>query len=131
VDVFPTLCELAGIKVPDYLQGTSMVPLLDDPDRAWKSAIFSQFHRRPIESIDGQRYMGYAIRTDRYHYIDWYFWDNENKVPLDHVASELYDHKNDPKENVNIVSDPENVRLVEELRKKLKAGWRFARPSEN
>ncbi len=128
VDVFPTLCELAGIEVPDYLQGTSMVPLLNDPDREWKSAIFSQFHRRPRVAIDGQRYMGYSMRTDRYHYIEWYYWDDKNKVALDYVTAELYDHQNDPEENVNIAPNPLNSKLIDELGKKLKAGWRSARP---
>jgi iduronate 2-sulfatase len=128
VDVFPTLCELAGIDVAEYLQGTSMVPLLNDPDREWKTAIFSQFHRRPRVSIDSLRYMAYAIRTERYHYIEWYFWDNENKEPLDYVASELYDHQTDPDENINIAEYPDNAKLLDELSRSLKAGWRAARP---
>lgn len=130
VDVFPTLCELAGIDVADYLQGTSMVPLLDDTERPWKSAIFSQFHRRAKVSIDSLRYMGYAMRTDRYHYIEWYYWDNDNKVALDYVASELYDHQTDPGENTNIADIPENKDLVNDLSKALKDGWRAARPEQ-
>ena len=47
VDIFPSLCEMAGIPAPDYLQGDSFVPLMTKPDRAWKQAAFSQFHRRP------------------------------------------------------------------------------------
>ena len=67
VDIFPSLCELAGIEVPDYMQGTSFVPVLENPDRAWKQAAFSQFHRRPKVSADGGRYMGYSINTPKYH----------------------------------------------------------------
>jgi len=129
VDVFPSLLDLAGIEIPDYLQGTSIAPLMDNPDQEWKSAIFSQFHRRPRIAYDGQRYMGYGMRTERYHFIDWYFWDNENKVPLNYAACELYDHKNDPQENINIADKPENQELINNLRKELKAGWRAARPA--
>ncbi len=128
VDIFPTLCELAGIEIPDYLQGTSFVPLLNDPGREWKSAIFSQFHRRPRVAIDGQRYMGYGMRTERYHYIEWYHWDNKNKVPLDSVTCELYDHSVDPEENYNIAAREENSELVKQLSEKLNSGWREARP---
>ena len=128
VDIFPTLCELSGIDLPDYLQGTSMVPLLKDPHREWKSAIFSQFHRRPRITPDGQRYMGYGMRTERYHYIDWYYWDNEEKVPLGFVSSELYDHENDPDENNNIAGNEVNKELVKALHKQLLAGWREALP---
>ena len=43
VDLFPTLCELAGVPVPQHLEGHSFVPLLDDADRSWKRAAFSQY----------------------------------------------------------------------------------------
>ena len=69
VDLFPTICELAGIEIPTYMQGLSMAPLMDKPDRDWKTAAFSQFHRRPKVSADGQRYMGYSINTKTHHYI--------------------------------------------------------------
>ena len=130
VDIFPTLCELTGIMVPDYMQGTSMAPLLNDPEREWKTAIFSQFHRRPRVSPDQKRYMGYAMKTERYHYIEWYYWDNDNHIPADYVACELYDHNNDPEENRNISNIPENAELVKQLSAQLKAGWREARPKQ-
>ncbi|OEJ99423.1 iduronate-2-sulfatase [Flavivirga aquatica] len=43
VDMYPTLCELADIELPSHLEGQSFVPLLDNPNKAWKSAVFSQF----------------------------------------------------------------------------------------
>jgi len=88
VDIFPSLCELAGVEIPDYMEGKSFVPLLENPDRKWKSAAFSQFHRRPKVSADGQRYMGYSINTDTYHYIEWYRWDHKSGTRGDFVSSE-------------------------------------------
>lgn len=43
VDIFPTLCELAEIPVPQQLEGHSFVPLLQDPTQTWKQAAFSQY----------------------------------------------------------------------------------------
>ncbi|MGQ1910850.1 sulfatase [Marinifilum sp. RC60d5] len=43
VDMYPTLCELAGIEKPAHLEGQSFVPLLTNPEKEWKSAVFSQF----------------------------------------------------------------------------------------
>lgn len=125
VDIYPALCELAGLNVPPQLEGTSFVPLLNDCARPWKRAAFSQFLREGIwVAPDGIAYMGYAIRTERYRYVDWMNWDTRK-----YVGHELYDHQTDPQENVNIADLPGNREIVEELRKRLRAGWREALPT--
>jgi iduronate 2-sulfatase len=43
IDIYPTLCDLAGIDQPPHLEGVSYAPLLDAPHQNWKSAAFSQF----------------------------------------------------------------------------------------
>ena len=43
VDIFPSLCELAGLPIPDHTEGHSFVPLLDNPNQTWKKAAFSQY----------------------------------------------------------------------------------------
>jgi len=43
IDMYPTLCELAGLELPEHLEGQSFVPLLNNPSHAWKTAAFSQF----------------------------------------------------------------------------------------
>jgi iduronate 2-sulfatase len=43
VDIFPTLCDLAGVAKPSHLEGHSFVPLLDEPNKPWKKAAFSQY----------------------------------------------------------------------------------------
>lgn len=130
VDIFPTLCELSGVDVPLYLQGTSFAPLLDKPDKSWKSAVFSQFHRRPRITPDGKRYMGYSMRTGQYHYIEWFFWDINNKLPTELAGIELYDFNSDPDENRNIANQDINKQLIEKLSVQLHNGWRAALPGE-
>jgi iduronate 2-sulfatase len=116
VDMFPSLCELAGIPVPDYLQGDSFVPLLSEPEQPWKKAAFSQFHRRPRVSADGKRYMGYSVNTADYHYIAWYGWDHKNGAAGDFVSAELYDRMEDATETLNLAGLPEYTDTEEEMK---------------
>ena len=115
VDIYPTLCDLCGLPVPEGLEGTSLAPVIDRPDRPWKTAAFSQYPRGKV--------MGYSIRTDRYRYTEWL-----PRSGGDPVARELYDHREDPQENVNLANRPENKDLVAKLTKQLKAGWKAAVP---
>ncbi len=117
VDIYPTLCELAGLSLPDHLEGTSFAPLLDRPDRSWKAAAFSQY---PHGSFTGR-----SIRTDRYRFTRWTAKNKPNEV----AGLELYDHQTDPAENTNIAHLPENTELVRRLSTQLGAGWREALPA--
>ncbi len=124
VDIYPTLSELAGLPVPEHLQGVSLAPLLDDPEHPWKSAVFSQFLREGIWiAPDGIEYMGYAVRTDRYRYVRWVNW-----VTGELAARELYDHQLDPGENVNLAGRPEYAETLAQLEAVQQAGWRPALP---
>lgn len=128
VDMFPSLCELASVEVPDYLQGTSFVPLLEDPELAWKPAVFSQFHRRPKVSADGNRYMGYSIVTEAYHYIEWYEWDAETGTRGEYKDRELFDRKRDPNETINLSQNTQNEEMMNDLSVRLADGWVSAIP---
>ena len=113
VDMYPTLCELAGLSPPPRLEGASMAPLLDDPGRPWKTAVFSQFPR----GFQG-RIMGRAVRTSRYRYVEW-----SQRFGGKLVAREIYDLHTDPFENVNVANRPEYKELVSELSSFLWNGW--------
>ena len=131
VDLYPTLCELAGLPIPTTLEGTSMVPLLEDPARTWKAAAFSQFPRparssRPKVQAESDDKMGYSMRTDRYRYIEWRFVERPEVI----AARELYDHQSDPMENTNLADQPAMADLVHELHEQLKTGWRGAKPPQ-
>ena len=43
VDIYPSLCDMAGIPIPEHLEGVSFKPLVDNPGKSWKNAVFSQF----------------------------------------------------------------------------------------
>ena len=122
VDVYPSLAELAGLPLPEHLEGTSFAPLLDDPGRPWKKAAFSQFPR----DVAGKHLMGYSMRTDRYRLTRWVDRDNHEKVD----AVELYDHHTDPQENQNVAADPAHSETLKQLTQQLLVGWRGAKPPQ-
>ncbi len=98
LDLYPTLCDLAGIKKPDHLDGRSLVPLINQPDRSWKSAVTG-------------RYRGWdTLRTPRYRYS---FFRNSNGSV---VTDMLYDHQIDPAETVNIAGRDDTKKERERLR---------------
>ncbi|MBN2513774.1 MAG: sulfatase [Sedimentisphaerales bacterium] len=94
VDLYPTLCELAGLARPDshQLEGRSVVPLLRSCHIEWKEAVFSEWAG------------GKAVKTDRYLYTEW---ANDKNM--------LFDHHLDPFENTNIAGKPENAELIKRL----------------
>ena len=120
VDVYPTLVELCGLPRPQKLEGTSVVPLLDDPARPWKFAAFSVYQKSVPEL--GGRALGRAMRTSRYRLIEW------RGEKSGTVVRELYDHENDPRETVNLAASPENAQLIEKLASQLRDGPAKAAP---
>lgn len=99
LDIYPTLCDLAGITAPKELQGASLVPIMDDPRASVKPAARSQYPRGSEKNTT----MGYAWRDERYRYVQWMQVNKPDAAP---VATELYDYEKDPDETRNLVSDP-------------------------
>ena len=122
VDLYPTLCELCGLDTPSHLEGTSFVPLLDDPLRPWKSAAFGQVRRTHPE--DGGRLMARTMVTGRYRLTRWQRMDRPDAVE----ATELYEREDDPLETVNLADDPARAGELRHLNAMLDAGWRGALP---
>ncbi len=109
VDIYPSLCELAGIPVPGHVEGSSFAPLINDPRQAWKQAAFSQYPR-------GGSVMGYSMRTSRYRYTQWI------RAGGTLEAVELYDHQNDSQENHNLAVRAEHQDLLQKLNQQLQHG---------
>ena len=107
VDIYPTLCDLCQLPIPSELEGISMVPVIEEPARSWKTAAFSQVDVDPAHSI----------RTERYRYTER------------RRTRELYDYHTDPDGTINIANLPENAELIEHLSERLHAGWQAALPN--
>lgn len=104
VDVAPTLLDLAGVEIPEPIQGRSMKPLLRGKTPTdWRKSQFYTYWGAPDH---------HGIRTDRYTYLK-----------LKKHPPELFDRKTDPHQRHNIAGDPKNksllVRLEEELQKRI------------
>lgn len=111
VDIYPTLADLCDLPIPAHCEGISMVPLMKKPDRKWKPAAFSQFNR------NGGKIMGYSIRTDAWRYTEWFQRKTGNII-----GRELYDHRSDHGETVNLADNPKYKKNVSELSKQLDKG---------
>ena len=99
MDLYPTLAALAGLT-PAALDGVSLAPMLANPSATVKDAAFSQTRN------------GYAVRTDRWRYIEW---DGGKE------GAQLYDMQNDPAETTNLAADPKHAATVADLRARLAA----------
>jgi len=119
VDVYPTLADVCGLKTPVGVEGISMQPLLLEPNRPWKHAIFSQYprDRNSHRHRSHGDIMGYAVRTERYRYVEWREWETK-----DIVARELYDHTVDPRESRNIANQPAHDETMMRLAEILESG---------
>lgn len=120
VDIFPTLIEATGVSnvIPEYLEGTSMIQLMNSPRKKWKSAAFSQFPRGTNSEKEG-----YSVRTENFRYTEW--WNNEEDKLMD---IELYDHINDPLESINVGGEVKYKNTIKEMHEILEKGWKGALP---
>src|SRR6185369_6232380 len=110
VDLYPTLCALAGLpepELPQKLEGRSLVPVLKRPSRAGKEAIFHVFPRS--RRGDGE-ILGRAVRTERYRLVEW----KKSGAASETADLELYDYKTDPLETKNLA--PGQPKVVSKLR---------------
>ena len=102
VDVYPTLCELAGIEPPNYIQGKSLTPVMKNPSVNLKDEIYTRYKE------------GEAVVDKNYSYTEFFRGEK-------YLGNMLYDLNKDLKQNMDISKLPENAKLVEKYRKKLKA----------
>jgi N-sulfoglucosamine sulfohydrolase len=134
LDIYPTLCDLAGVERPGFLQGESLLPLARREADEIRDAIFAEatYHA----AYEPQR----AVRTQRHKYIRR-FGDRdrpvlpntddgpskdlllrlgwgERRIPFE----QLYDLAFDPTEGANLIDDPEYAGVRGELEERLK-GW--------
>lgn len=102
VDIYPTLCELAGLpspmaKVPQPFDGVSQVKVLRNPTQKVRDYAY---HAYPRGKQNDQPRLGRAIRSERYRLVEW----RVPGAPLETADWELYDYREDPLETVNLAN---------------------------
>jgi len=103
VDIYPTICDLANVKAPDAIMGKSFISILNNPKQAFRTNVYARFKKAD------------AIVTEDFTYS---LFENGEEM--------LYNVKQDPKENKNIVADDNNKAVLEKMRAALKAKQELA-----
>ncbi len=108
IDFAPTFLDLAGVEIPDEIQGRSLKPLLTgEKNVPWRSAIYYHYYEFPNEHMVKRHY---GIRTDRYKLIHFY-----NDID----EWEFYDLKTDPEEMHNLIHNKNYAPLADSLKTEL------------
>jgi iduronate 2-sulfatase len=100
LDIYPTLAELANLKPPKEIEGTSLLPLLKNPTSKWDKPAYS------IWSEDGKTVHGVAVRTEKWRYAEYGINGRLGSMLLD---------PRDADELKNCVADEKNKTVVAEL----------------
>ena len=95
LDIYPTLVDLCHLPEAPRLEGQSLVPLINDPVLEWEKPVLSTWY-----------YKNHAVRSENWRYIQ--YRDG---------TEELYDHRNDPGEHINLAGDPQYADIIKAHRK--------------
>ena len=114
VDLFPTLCDIANVPVPENLDGRSVIPLMDGTDHNWPDDVYSELwnvHNGPSVMV-------------KHGDLKLFRFDGHEGVPgtdEDRWAcpEQLYDLGRDPGETVNLIDNPAYAKQLTELRARL------------
>jgi iduronate 2-sulfatase len=127
VDIFPTLCDLAGLPIPNNLAGKSLTSIMKDPNLKVKEFAISQYPRSSTkleterQGYAASKIMGYSLRNKRYRFTLWLkdFKSNQSFNDSFIVGIELYDYEKDPLEKINLATDKEYNAVAKQLKNEM------------
>ncbi len=110
IDYTPTFLDLAGLPIPEDIQGVSLLPLLKGENPSdWRKSLYYHYYEYPAEHAVRRHY---GVRTERYKLMHFY---------QDIDAWELYDLQEDPTEMHNLYGQPGTEELTKELKAELES----------
>ncbi len=104
VDLYPTLMEVLGMEVPEFVSGKSFAPMLSDSSVRIRNSALTELG---VSNGSDTKTQGYSIKTDRYRLTQW----GEKGI----LGYELYDHKYDKKELHNLSSTEDYKKIKDSL----------------
>ncbi len=96
IDLYPTLMDLTNISTPKHVVGKSLVPLMKNINASVRESALTRWRN------------GYSIKTKRYRLTRWGI-NGE-------LGYELYDHKNDKNELINLASNKDYDQVMDALK---------------
>lgn len=103
IDFAPTILSLAGLPVPDNMDGQSLLPVLENPD---------QGGHEQITLVNTWGSASLSVVTPRYKYNYW--WQGgDGMEPFE----EFFDLEKDPSEKVNLARNPEYAQVFKKMKK--------------
>ena len=127
IDIFPTICDLLQIPKPDWLDGRSVMPIINGERNEIRDEVFLQVnYHASYEPVRG-------VRTGRYKYIRRYsrklnpvlpncddglskqYWLDKGWKDIVQDREELYDLVFDPNERNNLIGDPVKRDIEKEM----------------
>lgn len=119
VDIYPTLCELAGLSKPGHVQGTSFAAAMFNEKFSWNDVAISQYPRKTKINNEVIPLMGYTMRTPDFRFTKWV-----NKKTGETIATELYDYSKQNSQLVNLAHSNEYELLLKRLSLKFEEEYR-------
>ncbi|MDR2039310.1 MAG: sulfatase [Bacteroidales bacterium] len=107
IDYAPTFLELAGIEIPEDIQGISLLPLLKGKQPEWRNSLYYHYYEFPSEHAVKRHY---GVRDSRYKLI--HFYDDIDEW-------ELYDLQEDPHEMNNLYHQPGKESIIRKMKEEL------------
>ena len=104
VDLYRTIMDMANVSTPEFVQGFSLKDVLTKNLQPKRSSALSEVN----VYLEGKKAQGYSIKTDRFRLTKWNY-NEQNHY-------ELYDHKYEKEENINLVHNPKYNKVIDSLK---------------
>ncbi len=105
IDIAPTILDLAGIKIPSFMEGRSLVSVIRDANLPWRDAFLLEYWKYYPENLPSYK----GVRTNRFKYVEY------EKT----LGPQIFDLKEDPKEYNNLYGTARGEGMLPELKRLL------------